>query len=259
MSNLRPALESAVIVQRRRLAKYEVQEDFPLLRLNKSIHAYRIIATFQSIPIKQRMEVALALITATGSAAESDHERLLKRAFHLRKSKRTIDELESMSLEPTPLDLDLDEDRFRELQGADIFSALIRKTEESLGKAEIRKSFLARFRESCKEEFIAAKRAGEFYEMVELAGGWKLVTRLEFGAEPLNQFDCTFQLKHEQLEGRMRFSVGRLLGVGDLRWNDVRRETLEEDAQKAGQLWSAMRHTIMEIINGAESNSTSQK
>jgi hypothetical protein len=258
MRNLREALESALRVHRTRMATYEIREDFPLLRLNKSVRAYRIIATFQSIPVKQRMEVALAFVTAVAASTETTREHLLKKAFHLRMSRRSMDELDSMSLEPTPLDLDLDEDRFRELQGADLFSALIRRTEEALGKAEIRKCFLARFREVGEGEFLPAQRAGEFYEMVEAVSGWNLVTRLEFGAEPLNQFDCTFQLKHQQLEGRARFSTGRLLGFADLRWNDIGRDTLDEDAQKAVQLWGAMRHILTEIIKGAESNSASQ-
>src|SRR5665213_1843882 len=241
MGNLRQALESAVHIHRTRLAAYEVREDFPFLRLNKSIHAYRIIATFQSIPVKQRIDVALAFVTVVGGTTDREHEHLLKQAFHLRMSKRTIDELASMSLEPTPLDLDLDEDRFRELQGADLFSALIRHSVESLGKAEIRKCFLARFRKTCEGEILPVRRDGELYEMVEEVSGWKLVTRLEFGGDPLNQFNCTFQLKHDQLEGRSRFSIGGLLGLGDLRWNDIHRETLDEDAQKAVQLWGALR------------------
>jgi hypothetical protein len=49
-----------------------------------------------------------------------------------------------------------------------------------------------------------------------------------------------------------------LLGLGDLRWNDIHRETLDEDAQMAVQLWSAMRRILTEIIKAAESNSTSQ-
>ena len=168
-------MERAVRIHRTRLATYEVREDFPLLRLNKSVCAYRIIATFQTIPVTQRTEVALAFVSAIGGTTESGHEHLLKKAFHLRMSKRTIDELESMSLEPTPLDLDLDEDRYRELQGADIFTALIRQTGESLGKAEIRKCFLARFREACEGEILPAQRGGEHYEMVEAVSGWNLV------------------------------------------------------------------------------------
>ena len=258
MRNLRQDLESAVRIHRTRLATQEVREDFPLLRLNKSVHAYRIIATFQSIPVTQRMEVALAFVTTSGVTAGSGREQLLKQAFHLRRSRRTMDELDSMSLEPAPLDLDLDEDRYRELQGADILNALIRKTEESLGKAEIRKCFLARFREACEGEILPARRGGEFYELVEAVSGWNLVTRVEFGKEPLNQFNCTFQLKHDQLEEHMRFSLGGLLGLGDLRWNDIRQETLDEDAQKAVRLWGAMRQILTEIITGAESNSTRQ-
>jgi hypothetical protein len=94
--------------------------------------------------------------------------------------------------------------------------------------------------------------------MIEEVSGWKLVTRLEFGAEPLNQFDCTFQLKHEQLEGRRRFSIGGLLGFGELRWNDIQRETLDQDAEKAVQFWRSLRNVVKEIIKGAELNSTRQ-
>jgi hypothetical protein len=258
MRNPRQDLENALRIHRTRLATYEVREDFPLLRLNKSIYAYRTIAAFQTIPLKQRMEVAMALVTAAGSVAGSERDQLLRKAFNLRISKHTIDELESMSLEPTPLDLDLDEDRFRELQGGDIFSTLVRQTEVSLGKAEIRKCFLARFKETCEGEILPARRDGEFYEMAEVVSGWNLTTQLEFGGKPLNQFYCTFQLKHDLAEERLRFSAGRLLGLGDLRWNDIHRETLDEDAQMAVQLWSAMRHILTEIVKAADSNSTSQ-
>ena len=56
----------------------------------------------------------------------------------------------------------------------------------------------------------------------------------------------------------MRFSLGDLLGLGNLRWNDIHLETLDEDAQKAVQLWGAMRQILTEIITGAESNPTRQ-
>ena len=236
------------------MAAYEVREDFPFLRLNKSIRAYRIIATFQSIPVKQRMELALALANGAGGVAEGGREKLLKQAFHLRMSKRGLEELEAMALEPTPLDLDLDEDRFREVQGADVLSALIRKSEESLGKAEIRKCFLARFREAWEGEIIHGRGGREHYEMAEGVAGWMLVTRLEFGAEPLNQFHCTFRLKHDQLEGFSRFSIGGFLGLGELRWDDIQRETLDQDAQKAVQLWRALRQVLKEIIHATETN-----
>ena len=258
MRNPRQDLEIALRIHRARLATSEVREDFPLLRLNKSIYAYRAIAAFQSIPLPQRMEVAMALAAAAGSVAGSERDQLLRKAFNLRLSRRTIDELESMSLEPTPLDLDLDEDRFWELQGGDIFSALIRQTEVGPGKAEIRKCFLARFKETGQGEILPARRAGELYELAEVVSGWTLTTQLEFGGKPLNQFYCTFQLKHDLVEERWRFSAGRLLGLGDLRWNDIHRETLDEDAQMAVQLWSAMRHILKEIIKAADANATSQ-
>ncbi|HEV2693148.1 MAG TPA: hypothetical protein VG347_09665 [Verrucomicrobiae bacterium] len=216
-----------------------------------------MIATFQTLPMTQRMEVALAFVSGNGSPGNG-HEHLLKQAFHLRMSKRTIDELESMALAPSLLDLDLDEDRYRELQGADIFGALIRHTEENLRKAEIKKCFLARFEKAFAGKILSARRGGKYYELVETVSGWDLMTRLEFGGEPLNQFHCTFRLGHRQMEGRLRFSIGSLLGLGDLRWNGIRRETLAEDAQMAVQLWGGMRHILMEITQNAESNPTRQ-
>jgi hypothetical protein len=257
MLNPTENLEKAARLHRARLAAYEVREDFPLLRLNKSVNAYRIIAAFESIPMAQRSEVALAFINASGGTVKPENERLLKEAFHLQKSKHTIEELEAMALKPAPLDLYLEEGRFRELRGDDILSAIIRKSDESLERTEIRKCFLERFEKVCEGGFLRAQRDGKFYEMDEKAGGWTLVTRLEFEREPMNQFDRTFQVKHEQMQGRVRFSLGGLLGLGDLRWNDIRRETLDEDAQKAFQLWGAST-CVMEIIIGAESKSTRQ-
>jgi len=102
---------------------HEVQADFPV-RLNKSVLAYWIIATFETIPVAQRVETARAFVSG---GAGSERELQLRRAFHRRISTRTVAELDSMSLEPTPLDLD--EDRYRELHGADLFNALLRQSE----------------------------------------------------------------------------------------------------------------------------------
>jgi hypothetical protein len=255
MRNLARALENATRIHQARTAAYEIREDFPLLRLNKSVRAYQIIAAFQSIPVKQRMEAALAFAAAAGDAAETKHQQLLKKAFHLRMSRHTIEDLEAMALEARPLDLDLEEDRLRELRGSDIMSALLRRTNEPIRKTEVRNCFLARFREVGGVEFLRSGRDGEFYERAEMVGGWNLMARLEFGSEPLNQFFCSFRLEHGQLEERFRFSAGRLLGLGDIRWNDIERESLVEDAQKAVQLWDAMRRILMEIIKAADSSS----
>jgi hypothetical protein len=246
MNNFNHNLENVLRPHRTRLATHEVQADFPLLRLNKSLLAYRIIATFETIPAAQRLETALAFVSGnTGTGGEL----LLRRAFQNRMSTRTVAELNSMSLEPTPLEID--EDYYRELQGADVFNALIRKVEGHLMKAEIRKCFLARFRTASESEILPSRRGGELYELAESMGRWHSVAYLSFGDE-LNQFNCTFRLKHEQLQGSLRFSLGRLLGFGELRWDDISRETLSEDAHKAVGLWVAMRSTLFEFMKESD-------
>jgi hypothetical protein len=246
LNNFNHDLENILRVHRIRRATHEVQADFPLLRLNKSVLAYQTIATFETIPVAQRVEVARAFVS--GSAG-TGRELQLRRAFHNRMSTHTVAELDSMSLKPTPLDLD--EDRYRDLQGADLFNALMRQSEADLTKAEIRKSFLARFRAACESEILPSRRGGELYEIVEPVGRWNSVAYLSFG-DNLNQFNCTFRLKHAQLEGSLRFSLGGLLGLGDLRWNDIRRETLPEDAHKAVGLWLAIRSILFEIMKESD-------
>jgi len=249
VNNFSHDLEPILRVHRTRLATQEVQTDFPLLRLNKSVLAYQTIATFETIPVAQRGEVARAFVSGN---AGTGRELQLRRAFHHRMSTHTVAELDSMSLEPTSLDLD--EDPYRELQGGDLLNALMRQSEGNLTKAEIRKCFLPRFRAACESEILPSRRGGELYEIVESVGRWNSVAYLSFG-DDLNQFNCTFRLKHAQLEGSLRFSLGGLLGLGDLRWNDITRETLPEDAHKAVGLWLAMRSILFEIMKESDSSS----
>jgi hypothetical protein len=256
MYNLKAHFEAALCTHRKRTATYEIREDFPLLRSVKSVNAYRIVATFQSIPAIERLKVAMAFLTPIHDAIEGRPEQIIKRAFHLRMSKRTIEELEFMAMGPTPLDLSLEEDQYRELRGDDILSALIQQTEKPVARVVLRKAFLTRFGQACQLEIVPSRRANEVYEMTEAVARWTLLTRLEFGGKPLNQFDCSFRLKHDQLEGRVRISLGGLLGFGDLRWNDIRRETLDDDAQKAVQSWGATRRILMEIIKHTDSTCT---
>jgi hypothetical protein len=191
MNNFNHNSENVLRLHRTRLATHEVQADFPLLRLNKSVLAYRIIATFETIPAAQRLETAWAFVSGnTGTGGDL----LLRRAFQNRMSTRTVAELNSMSLKPTPLDID--GDYYRELQGADVFNALIRQVEGRLTRGEIRKCFLARFRAASESEILRSRRGGELYEIVESMGRWHLVAYLSFGVE-LNQFNCTFRLKND--------------------------------------------------------------
>jgi len=245
MNNCNRSLESILRIHRTRLATDEVQADFPLLRLNKSVLAYRIIATFETIPVAQRVETARAFVS---SGVGSPRELQLRHAFHNRMGKRTVDELRALSLEPIPLDQD--EDCYREVQGADLWNALIRQSEAHLSRTQIRKCFLARFRAASQSEILPSHRGAEVYEMVEPVGRWHSVAYLSFG-DDLNQFDCTFRLKHA-LHGSLRCSLGGLLGLGDLRWNDINRETLSEDAHKAVGLWVAMRSILSEIMQESD-------
>jgi len=245
MNNFSNNLENLLRRHRTRLATHEVEMDFPLLRLNKSVLAYRLIATFETIPVAQRVETARAFVSG-GIGTETEHQ--LRRAFHNRMRTRTVAELRAMSLEPTPLDPD--DDCYRELQEADLLNTLVRQSEGDLSKSEIRKCFLARFRTACESEILPSRRGAEVYEIVEHVGRWHSVARLSFG-DDLNQFDCTFRLKHPS-HGSLRFSLGGLLGLGDLRWNDITRETLSQDAHKAVGLWLAMRSTLFEMMNEAD-------
>src|SRR3989442_5576693 len=183
MSNVNQSLETVLRLHRTRLATREVQADFPLLRLNKSVLAYRIIATFQTIPVAEREEVARAF--ASGGAG-IPRELQLRHAFQNRMRKRTVDELRALSLEPTSLDPD--EDCYREVQGADLWNALIRQSEAHLSRTQIRKCFLARFRAASQSEILPSHRGAEVYEMVEPVGRWHSVAYLSFG-DDLNQFD----------------------------------------------------------------------
>ena len=248
MNDFNQHLENVLRIHRNRLATREIQADFPLLRLNKCVLAYRIIATFQTVPVAQRVETARAFISG-GAGTGTGREVQLRQAFHKRMSTRTISELEGMSLEPTPLDIE--EDHFRELQGADLFNVLMRQSDGNLRKTEIRKCFLARFQAACDSEILPSRRGAEAYEIVESVGRWNSVACLSFG-DDLNQFNCTFRLKHDQLEKSLRFSLGGLLGLGDLRWNDISRETLTEDAHKAVGLWLALRSVLFELMNESD-------
>ena len=110
---------------------------------------------------------------------------------------------------------------------------------------------LARIRAASESEILASRRGGELYEIVESVGRWNSVAYLLFG-DHLNQFNCTFRLKHDQLEGSLRFSLGGLLGLGDLRWDDINRETLSDDAHKAVGLWLAMRSFLFQFMNESD-------
>jgi len=242
MSTLKQDLEKALRKYRPRLATAEVRADFPRLRLNKSLLAYRSIATFQTIPLAQRLEVARVLVSESRTVGD---ERLLAQAFNSRMFHRSTAELASMALDPIPLDLD--DDHFGQLEAADTFRTLMRNDEEKIGKEVIRKCFLARLRDACVTDILPSKRGGEHYESDEVVDGWTVQTRLEFG-EALNQFNCAFRLRHVELDGAFSFTLGGLLGLGDLRWNDISRESLQEDAHKAVGLWVAMRAVIFEIV-----------
>ena len=247
MGNTQNELENLLRLHRIRLATREVREDFPLLRLHKSIEAYQIIATFHTIPVAQRMEVIREHFA--GSTAR---DQRLRRAFLKRQSSRSIDQLEAM--EPTALDLD-EERCWQNRERNDLLDALIRQSERHLGKAEIRRCFLARFRDAAQSEILSpgpVKGGADRHEMAESLGSWNLVTGLEFGGLG-NQYHCNFSLKHDHLDKPLRIlSVGGLLGFSDLRWNDITHETLQDDAQKAVQLWVEARRFLTEFMKDPE-------
>ena len=242
MSELNQKLINALNFRRRRLASYEIREDFPLLRLNKSIEAYKIIATFQTIPISARESTALAMAGFGGSI---EREAAVRRAFYARMSPCTLAELNAMSFDPTPLDLEVPETSVAQV--GDEFVAGLRTHDERLSKAEIRRRFLAHLRSSFEAKISPMGRSVSLYESVELIGNWALATHLCFGGF-LNQFECSVQLKHERLEGNRIFSLGSMLGFSRLTWDDVSRVSLEEDAKKAVEHCRALRSIFTEII-----------
>ena len=243
MNGLDQKLIAAVSFHRRRLALYEVREDFPLLRLNKSIEAYKIIATFQTIPVSARESTALAM---AGFGGSNEQKAAVRRAFYARMSPCTLAELNAMSFDPSPLDLEVSESS--EVHVGDEFMAALRTHEERLSKAEIRRRFLEQLRLSFEAKISPMGRSTSLYESVNPIASWALVTRLCFGGFP-NQFECSIQLKHESLEGNWIFSLGSMLGFGGLAWDDVGRVSLEDDSKMAVEHCRALQSIFTEIIN----------
>jgi len=82
MIEFRTKCAQALRVNRAKLAHDEVTQDFPLLRLNKSTEAYRIIASYLTVPLEERLVTALAF--ATFDSERTDQQRILVEAFRSR-------------------------------------------------------------------------------------------------------------------------------------------------------------------------------
>ena len=240
MSDLKEKLAKAFRLHCGRLSEYEVREDFPLLRLNKSVQAYRIIATFHTMPFGERLE----MVAVSEDDQRCERQKMLRQAFYNRMDTHTIAELNDMANSPAPLQPGPPATVH---QAQDGFRVFLRRYQERLPRAEIRRCFLARLREVYESKIRPCGRRGPLYEATTPVGKWDLVTRLDFGGS--YQFRYDFIIRHEQLEDLPFLSLGYVLGFGDvLGWDDVTRGTLEEDAQKAARLCAAMHSFFREII-----------
>ena len=238
MSNLEDKLTEALSTHAARVAISEVEEDFPLLRLNKSVDAYRAIATFMTIPPEQRTEVAVAC-----AMRRTPEQMAVVEAFRNRMEPRTLAQLRQMATRPAPLEAGAP----RGIPvGDDFIIAHLRRLPEGLTKAEIRRCFMSRLREGYGDKLRPSGKSTVLYESVSPVGDWRLVTCLDFGGS--YQFRCAFRLKHEEIEGYGLYSLGYVLGVGGANWDDVRRATLEADAEKALKLCQALRSFFSNVL-----------
>jgi len=238
VSNLEDKLTDALSTHAARIAISEVEDDFPLLRLNKSVHAYLTIATFMTIPPEQRTEVAVAC-----AMRRTPEQMAVVAAFQNRMEPRTLAQLRQMAIRPTPLEAGEPKGIPR---GDDFLIAQLRRLQEGLRKAEIRRCFMSRLRERYEDKLRPSGKSTVLYESVRPVGDWRLETCLDFGGS--YQFRCDFRLKHEELESHGLYSLGYVLGFGGGGWDDVRRATLEADAEKALRLCQALRSFFSNVL-----------
>ncbi len=238
MSNLEHKLIEALSTHAGKVAMSEVEDDFPLLRLNKSVHAYLTIATFMTIPPEQRIEVAVAC-----AMRRTPEQMALWEAFRNRMEPCKLAQLRQMATRPTPLEAGGP----RGIPvGDDFVIADLRRRQDGLTKAEIRRCFMSRLREGYGDKLRPSGKSTVLYESVRPVGDWRLVTCLDFGG--WCQFRCDFRLKHEEIEGYSLYSLGYVLGFGGASWDDVRRATLEADADKALRLCQALRSFFSNVL-----------
>ena len=247
--NLSADLRRAMDLQFARLMSYELKEDFPMLRLHKSVQAYRIIATFQTIPLNRRMEAALACTPS--SQPKTERQMGLRQAFFNRKESHTLAELNAMSFDP--MQLDPQSEPCDEMQAGDEFATLVRQSQERLMKREIVHQFLTAVKSGYEPVVQRCHDGPSLYEAFTELGSWDLTTRLDFG-EAYYRFNCSFSVRHQKTGESVWFTPGGLVGFGDiLGWDDVTRDTLEQDAAKALQLCLAIRSFITNIVRGTGS------
>jgi hypothetical protein len=224
---------------------HELKEDFPMLRLHKSIEAYRIVAAFKTVPQSQRLEIGLA--HAPNSQPKTERQRGLRQAFFNRTHGHTLAELNAMSFDPVLLEPEYETGPG---QGGDEFVNLVRRTQERLTKREIIREFSAALQAGYEPVLPRCREGPSLYEATTELGNWNLTTHFDFGGE--FQFDCRFSLRHQKSNESVIFTPARLFGFGDLlQWDDVTRATLEQDATKALHMCLAIRAFIKSIVTEA--------
>jgi hypothetical protein len=244
MSDLNVRIDEAMEVHFSKHMAYEIKEDFPMLRLYKSTWAYRMIATFQTIPLNRRMEAGRAVVPSIHP--KSEKEKVLRESFYRRMNSNTLAELNAMSFDPSELELELSPSY--DMQSGDEFVTLLRTHEEKLSKGEIRDCFVGHLRESYESSLKTRGRKGLLYEATSTLEDWNLNTKLDFGGG--YQFNCEFILRRDRFEKEFSFSSGSFYGYGDvLGWDDVSRETLDQDAKQAVQLCICIRRFLFDIVS----------
>jgi hypothetical protein len=244
MSDLNDRVNEVMDIHFFKLMSYEIKEDFPMLRLHKSNQAYRIIGTFQTIPLGQRMEVGAALVPSR--QAKSERQKALRESFYQRMNSNTLAELNAMSFDPAELEIETSSSF--DLQAGDECVTAACAHLKRLSKGEFRKHFVDSLKEKYEKSLKSVGRSGTIYEGITPLNDWKLTTQIGFGGE--YQFTCHFVLVHERVDRQLWFSTGSLFGFGDvLGWDDVNPDTIGQDCHRAAQLCLSIRQFLFNIVS----------
>lgn len=227
----------------RQLAKDEVEHGFPLLRLNYSTEADRIVATFQTLPLGERLETALSL--ATLQPERTVQQEKLVEAFRARKMGHSLPELEGMAIQPLGLH---GEETGSHVVGTEVEMALSRHAALPLKKTDLRRCFLARLRSDYEQNMIS--EGVMEYKCLARIGDWRVLTIFDFGG--VFQFRVGYMLEHPQLPIGPHLggaTLGSMLGFAELGWDSVTSENLAAAAGDAAKLCSEMRARFVQVTS----------
>lgn len=243
LTKLNQARTKAWRLQCVKLAVAEVSNDFPLVRLNRSSEVEGILTAFQMVPTGLRTEVAVAL--ATLKQFRTDRQKDLALAFWERHWPDRATALPGGEASPLLNSAPLFP---RHIFAQDVLESLIRQKQNPIKRSELRRRFLTKLRQHYEPE-ISPVGSVE-YEAIRRIGDWRIWTWFDFGGE--YQFRVSFRVEHDELveecPGRLGLSVGSLLGFGELGWDEVTPECVEEAADGAVKLCCAMRELSSDWI-----------